>query len=704
MMTGGKGAEPAVLVVDVSNRGGIATYTGHLCDALRAVGAHVGRAGPPGVGDPGLELHALRWGPDVARMSRLGVYRMRLGEIVPAASALNGAVARWRPDIVHVQTEVVPGVDHLALRMVSRHVPVVLTVHDPVPLEGGARYAADQACRRRAADALIVHDEQSRWFVESSAPGVPVFVVPVDLPLGTRIATRAEARSRLGLKDAPSALLLGQLRPYKDVGVLADAWPGVIAAVPDARLLVVGEPYDSTDLRRLQELPGVETWPDFVPEGDLDLWAAAADVLVLPYHIGSHSGVLHRGLASGTPVLASPALAEEVHRTAAGRVVPLDATAWAERAHRGVGRPPPRRSRPSGGRGHRRRIGGGLPPGDPDPRRAMRTSHRWILSAVLTTAASSGHVIYPGWLAYKTRNRPAPAAPPEPSRWPAVTVVIPAYKEAGVIAAKVTDVKANGYPGPLEVLVVCDGDEDTQRCAKEAGAITVTAAERLGKAQAINLGFAQATTPVVVLSDANNTLAPGALAAMVRHFEDPEVGAVAGEKVEREPGAESHQGLYWHFESWLKQREWQLGSTVGLVGELAAVRRSAWRPIPQDIASDDLWTALDVCEQGYRIAYEPDAKAYEPPARMLRQEWERRTRIASGALHVFGRRRRQLGPSAGVVAVEIWGHRVVRYTVAPVAHAALIAVAARRVRKSRLARIFLFVHVIAGGGPVAPGD
>lgn len=330
MMTGGRGDGPAVLMVDVSNRGGIATYTAHLCDALRAEGAHVGRAGPPGVGDPGLELHALRWGPDVARMSRLGVYRMRLGEIIPAASALNGAVARWRPDVVHVQTEVVPGFDHVALRRVARHVPVVLTVHDPVPLEGGARYAADQARRWRAVDALIVHDEQSRWFVESSAPGVPVVVVPVDLPLGTRIATRDEARSRLGLKDVPTALLLGQLRPYKNIAVLADAWPRVTEAVPDARLLIVGEPYDSTDLHRLEQLPGVELRPDFVPEGDLDLWAAAADVLVLPYHIGSHSGVLHRGLASGTPVLASPPLAEEVHRTRAGRVVPLDATAWAD--------------------------------------------------------------------------------------------------------------------------------------------------------------------------------------------------------------------------------------------------------------------------------------------------------------------------------------------------------------------------------------
>ncbi len=206
----------------------------------------------------------------------------------------------------------------------------MLTIHDPVPLEGGARAAADQARRWRAADALIIHGEEPRCFVEASAPGVPVHVVPVDLPLGGPALGRAEARKRLGLEDVPTALLLGQVRPYKGVGLLAQAWPQVAAALPGSRLLVVGEAYESADLALLEACSGVEVRRGFVPEGDLDLWAAAADVLVLPYSVGSHSGVLHRGLAAGTPVLASPPLAEEVFRTGAGAVVPLDPGAWAE--------------------------------------------------------------------------------------------------------------------------------------------------------------------------------------------------------------------------------------------------------------------------------------------------------------------------------------------------------------------------------------
>jgi glycosyltransferase involved in cell wall biosynthesis len=171
----------------------------------------------------------------------------------------------------------------------------------------------------------------------------------VDLVLGGPAVPRAQARKELGLDDVPTALLLGQVRPYKGTGLLAQAWPQVTEALPAARLFVVGQAYDSADLGDLENCPGVEVRPGFVPEGDLDRWAAAADVLVLPYSVGSHSGVLHRGLAAGTPVLASPPLAEEVHRTGAGGIVPLDPRAWARALVSALGSDPlPRPSAPTG--------------------------------------------------------------------------------------------------------------------------------------------------------------------------------------------------------------------------------------------------------------------------------------------------------------------------------------------------------------------
>ena len=56
-------------------------------------------------------------------------------------------------------------------------------------------------------------------------------------------------------------------------------------------------------------------------------------------------------------------------------------------------------------------------------------------------------------MAVASRRR-APAEVSDPEQWPAVTVLVAAYAEAQTIGPKVRDVLANGYPGPLDVMVV----------------------------------------------------------------------------------------------------------------------------------------------------------------------------------------------------------------------------------------------------------
>ena len=160
--------------------------------------------------------------------------------------------------------------------------------------------------------------------------------------------------------------------------------------------------------------------------------------------------------------------------------------------------------------------------------------------------------------------------------------------------------------------------------------------------------------------------------------------------------------MYWRFESWLKQREDRLGSTIGLIGEPSAVRAEAWRPIPPDVAIDDLWAGLDIIEQGYRVAYEPRARALDPAAPSLRpsgnadpQRVRRaaRPRPAPSAAPPLGgsRRGRAVGAPAGPFHGEPAGPRgAAPGGGVPGAH-------------EPVARAFLVANVVACAGLVA-GD
>ena len=339
------------------------------------------------------------------------------------------------------------------------------------------------------------------------------------------------------------------------------------------------------------------------------------------------------------------------------------------------------------------------------PAGADRTLGRLAALLGLAGVAAIGPVGYPAWLALATRGS-APVVPPEPEQWPGMTIVVPAYKEAGIIAEKLDDLERAAYPGERQVIVVAD-DPETAAAARRPGVELIEPQQRGGKAAALNHGFERAIHPVVVMTDANAMMAPGALMALGRWFVDPQVGAVAGEKRVADEG----EGAYWKFEAWLKRRETQRGSTIGLVGELGALRREAVKPIPTDLAVDDLWLGLDIVEQGLRIVYEPEAAVLEDGNESWREDWERRTRVISGAFDVLWRRRPMLDPRTSSIAYELWGHRLVRQSAGPIAHAALLAWALRRSHRSWIARAFVLGHLVAaqalarrmrGGDPSAP--
>ena len=115
------------------------------------------------------------------------------------------------------------------------------------------------------------------------------------------------ARTELGIdEDTFVYLFFGLIRPYKGVTDLLRAFPA--ADLPDSELWIVGNPTDDAlelELRRLtDEVSGVRTAFEFIPEERIQYYMNAADVLVLPYRTILNSGSAHLGLSFGLPIVA----------------------------------------------------------------------------------------------------------------------------------------------------------------------------------------------------------------------------------------------------------------------------------------------------------------------------------------------------------------------------------------------------------------
>jgi cellulose synthase/poly-beta-1,6-N-acetylglucosamine synthase-like glycosyltransferase len=147
---------------------------------------------------------------------------------------------------------------------------------------------------------------------------------------------------------------------------------------------------------------------------------------------------------------------------------------------------------------------------------------------------------------------------------------------------------------------------------------------------------------------------------MAAPFADPEVGAVTGRKtVIAEDGLGYSEGLYWRYESKIRQAETRLGSTVGVNGEIFAIRRSLFAPAPQGVINDDAWMAQRVVRLGRRVVYNPAAISTERVSATAADEVLRRTRMVAGQyqtitrLHEWPWRR-------PVVLWELLSHKVLR--------------------------------------------
>jgi cellulose synthase/poly-beta-1,6-N-acetylglucosamine synthase-like glycosyltransferase len=279
------------------------------------------------------------------------------------------------------------------------------------------------------------------------------------------------------------------------------------------------------------------------------------------------------------------------------------------------------------------------------------------------------------WVLIRLRGRRQSVKNPE-SYLPGVTLVVPAYNELSCLPAKITNSLAQDYPSEkIRFLFVTEGSNDGStewiNTHYKDRVEVLGGSERRGKVAAMNEAMKYVKTPIVIFTDANTQLNTEAVKNIVRHFGNPKVGAVAGEKRiltgEDEAAAGAGEGLYWKYESQLKRWDAELHTIVGAAGELFAVRTDLYEHVEPDTILDDFIISLRIAGKGYKVAYEPEAYALESPSFSILDEQKRKIRIAAGGFQSIVRLSYLLNPFRyGILCFEYVSHRVFRWAVAPV--------------------------------------
>lgn len=268
------------------------------------------------------------------------------------------------------------------------------------------------------------------------------------------------------------------------------------------------------------------------------------------------------------------------------------------------------------------------------------------IGAVPATFAICGIAIVPGFmnaflligLGMDRRPEHAPL-----NHYPAISILIAAYNEAGSIEETVRSIALQCYPGKLDVIVVDDGSTDRTPGLVEAmlGQFPWLTLLRMpkngGKAKALNHALQFVKASLVVTVDADSYLYHDALQNIVqRYFEDPRnTRAVAGTVLVRNSRTswitKAQEWDYFHGISAIKRVQSLFQGTLVAQGAFSLYDRATLADVGgwPDCVGEDIVLTWAILKRGYRIGHSEEAYLFtNAPATLLqfvrqRQRWSR---------------------------------------------------------------------------------
>jgi peptidoglycan-N-acetylglucosamine deacetylase len=268
----------------------------------------------------------------------------------------------------------------------------------------------------------------------------------------------------------------------------------------------------------------------------------------------------------------------------------------------------------------------------------------------------------------------------DPATGPLVSVLIPCFNEEKVIVSSVSRILESHW-SRLEVLVLDDGSTDAT--AEEVRShfdddprVRLLSFANAGKALALNRGLDQVHGDIVVALDADTLFPPNTIARLARWFVDPKVGAVAGNALvgNRRNLITRWQALEYVTAQNLERRALAaLGAVTVVPGAVGAWRRSVLENLggfPSDTLAEDQDLTIAAQIAGWRIEFDPDARAYTEAPETVSGLLKQRFRWSFGTLQCIWKHRAatfsRKHPVLGFVALpQIWLFQIILATAAP---------------------------------------
>lgn len=249
-------------------------------------------------------------------------------------------------------------------------------------------------------------------------------------------------------------------------------------------------------------------------------------------------------------------------------------------------------------------------------------------------------------LSYLNNNEYTFNNPPEIN--PFVSIIVPIYNEDKVLRDSIDSLLNLDYDN-YEIIMVNDGSTDNtsevaeslvgiQRGKYSDVKVTLINKQNAGKAIALNTGIAVSQAEFVLCMDADSKLSPNTLKVAMRHFNNPKIGAVAGnvKVLNRKKFLTDLQALE-YIEGLNMARAAQ--SYIRLVniipGPIGVFRKKALQSAgfySDDTFAEDADLTLKIMAAGWKVYYEPLAISYTQAPTTLQQLIKQRYRWTRGIL------------------------------------------------------------------------